>query len=411
MQISQNMQSYIQDLKSLSEVTNFKNLNKGDKAFELIYQKAQDAKIDLSNAKEFLSSLSDRELSTIQKNKSLADPINVANVSQEGAYNLLVHGYEDIDYNGDGVTEIGITKSFGILPQEASHEFREKFINTLKEMEKNGASEFDIGVSTIITLGSFSLMKTAKQQYDEDPAMQALMKEHGVDKFIVKTPTFDDNYIAQLKDKLEHPKGGAYISPEAMKSMQFFFKTYDKVSQNYDKNLAKANQEVQQKAETTKVALEKTIPKHESRYETLLKMNFDNMNEVERAEFSHLSANRPLEFLSDEANKALAKSLEGKSDEEKGQIKSIISLEFTTSIKMNDKGNIIHGARDFSKKNHDEVVSKLNKFIDNFYKGGGVDTIGTIDVLKDFLTLYTDDKQTQKVQNATLKDLLQKQSA
>ena len=72
--------------------------------------------------------------------------------------------------------------------------------------------------------------------------------------------------------------------------------------------------ETQQKVESTKVSLEKTIPEHESRYETLMKMNFDNMNEVERAEFSHLSTNRPLEFLSDEANKALAKLLEGKSD-------------------------------------------------------------------------------------------------
>ena len=170
------------------------------------------------------------------------------------------------------------------------------------------------------------------------------------------------------------------------------------------------NKEVQQKAESTKVSLEKTIPEHASRYETLMKMNFDNMNEVERAEFSHLSANRPLEFLSDEANKALAKSLEGKSDEEKGQIKAIISLEFTTSIKMDRSGNIVHGARDFSQKNHDEVVSKLNKFIDDFYKGGGVDTIGTMDVLKDFLALYTKDENTQKVPNVTLKDLLEKQN-
>jgi hypothetical protein len=83
--------------------------------------------------------------------------------------------------------------------------------------------------------------------------------------------------------------------------------------------------ETQKKAESTKVSLEKTIPEHESRYETLMKMNFDNMNEIERAEFSHLSANRPLEFLSDEANKALSKSLEGKSDEEKGQIKAHIA--------------------------------------------------------------------------------------
>jgi len=407
MQITQNMQSYIQDLKSLSEVSNFKNLNKEDKAFEVIYQKAQDAKIDFSNAKEFLSSLNDKELSIIQKNKSLADPINVKNLSGEGAYNLLVHGYENIDYNGDGIIETGIAKGFNILPQEAPHEFREKFISTLKEMKKGGASDFDIGVSTIITLGSYSLMKTLKKEYDEDPAMKALMREHGVDKFVVKTSTFDDNYIARLKDKLEHPKGGEYISPEVMKSMQFFFKTYDKISQDYDKSLVKAQQEVQQKANTTKVALEKIIPKHESRYETLMKMNHNNMTLAEHKEFSHLSANRPLEFLSDEANKALAKSLEGKSDEEKGQIKAIISLEFTISMKMNDDGSISHGSRDFSQKKHDEVVSKIEEIIKNTYQ----DTIGTVDILKDFLSIYSKNQEEKKSQKATLEDLLKKQSA
>jgi len=292
MNISQNMQSYIQDLKSLSEVSNFKSLNKDDKAFEAIYKKAQDAKVDLSNAKEFLSSLSKKELNTLQKNKSLADPINISNLSGEGAYNLLVHGYEDIDYNGDGMTETGIGKNFNILPQEAPHAFREKFINTLKEMQKGGASEFDIGVSTIITLGSYSLMKTLKKEYDEDPAMQALMREHGIDKFVLKTPTFDDNYIAQLQYDLEHPKAGEYISPKAMKSMQLFFKTYDKVSKEYDKNLEQAyTKNIEQPAEKTKVSLEKTIPKHESRYET-------------------------------------------------------------PSIKMDKSGNIIHGARDFSEQSN-----------------------------------------------------------
>ncbi len=407
MVLSQDMQSYIQDLKSLSEVSNFKRLNKDDKAFELIYKKAQDAKVDLSSAKEFLSSLSKSELSTLQENKSLADPINVANLSGEGAYNLLVHGYEDIDYNGDGLAEVGIAKGFNILPQEAPHEFRQKFINTLKEMQKGGASESDIGMSTMITLGSYSLIKTLKKAYDEDPAQQAFMKEHGIDKFIVKTPTFDDNYIAQLQYDLEHPKAGEYISPEAMDSMQLFFKTYDKVSKEYDKNLEQMHtKEIQQKAEKTKVSLEKTIPKHESRYETLWNKRY-HLSPVEEAEFSHLSANRPLEGLSDEANKALAKSLEGKSDEEKGQIKAIVSLELTTSIKMDKGGNIVHGARDFSKKNHDELISKVQQIINNTTK----DTIGTVAVLKDFLSLYEQNTKAQQNHNATLEHLLKAKSA
>jgi len=398
MVLSQNMQSYIQDLKSLSEVSNFKNLNKDDKAFEVIYKKAQDATVNLSNAKEFLSSLSKSELSTIQKNKSLADPIKIANLSGEGAYNLLVHGYEDIDYNGDGVAEVGTSGSFNILPQEAPHAFRQKFINTLKEMQTKGASESDIGISTIITLGSYSLLKTAQKEYDE---------EHGIDKFIVKTPTFDDNYIAQLKYDLEHPKAGEYISPEAMKSMQLFFKTYDEVSKEYDKSLEQMHTKaIQQKADKTKVSLEKTIPKHESRYETLWDKRY-HLSPSEEAEFSHLSANRPLEGLSDEANKALAKSLEGKSDEEKGQIKAIISLELMTSIKMDKGGNIVHGARDFSKKNHDEIISKIQQIINNTTK----DTIGTVAVLKDFLSLYEQSNKAQQSYNVTLEHLLKEKSA
>ena len=80
----------------------------------------------MSNAKEIVSSLSKSELGTIQKYKSLADAINVDSLSKEGAYNLLVHNCENIDYDGDGYTEVGIGKSVNIIPQEVPHDFREK---------------------------------------------------------------------------------------------------------------------------------------------------------------------------------------------------------------------------------------------------------------------------------------------
>ena len=140
------------------------------------------------------------------------------------------------------------------------------------------------------------------------------------------------------------------------------------------------------------------IKKHESRYETLWNKRY-RLSKDEETEFSHLSANRPLEFLDEKANKALAKSLEGKSDEEKGMIKAIIRLEFTTSIKMNDNGSIVHGERDFSKKNKDEVVATLENFINDFYKSNGTDTIGAIDVLKDFIILYSKETTPEKTQS------------
>lgn len=141
-----------------------------------------------------------------------------------------------------------------------------------------------------------------------------------------------------------------------------------------------------------------TIKKHESRYDTLSKMNYNNMTPAQHAEFSLLSDDKLVSFLSDEAKEALNKSLEGKSDAEKFSIKAMLQLEFTTSIKMNDNGNIVHGERDFSKKNKDEVIDTLQKFIDDFYKNNGTDTIGAMDVLKDFLSLYAKEATPEKPQ-------------
>ncbi len=226
MQLTENMKSYIQDLKYF---------NKKDDSFEKIYKDAQSKDVDLSNAKEIVSSLSKLELGTIQKYKSLADAINVDSLSKEGAYNLLVHNYENIDYDGDGYTEVGIGKSVNLIPQEVPHDFREKFIATLKEMKQNGADDFEVMAATISTFGEYTFAKLDKLHYDEDISYRELLAQHGINQFIVKTPTFDENYILELKDKLEHPKSGEYSSPEFREVMRKFFEAYAEVSKNFDK--------------------------------------------------------------------------------------------------------------------------------------------------------------------------------
>lgn len=55
-------------------------------SFEDIYKKAVDSDIKLDNSKKFLSNLSSDELQVLQKHSSLASPINVARLSNEGAY-------------------------------------------------------------------------------------------------------------------------------------------------------------------------------------------------------------------------------------------------------------------------------------------------------------------------------------
>ncbi len=238
MTITQSMRSYMQDLKSLSELNSFQYFNKQDEKFESIYQKAKEQDVDLTNAKDILKSLTDQELTTIQKYKSLANPIKIDSLSQEGAYNLLVHNYENLDYDGDGYIEIGIGKNVPMIPQEVPHAFREKFIASLKEMKSNGASDTEVTMATIATFGTYVLSKNEKLRYEDDASFRELLKEHGiVDKYILQTPSFDDDYILRMKYELENPKAGEYRSEEFVAAMKKFFSAYENISENWSKEL------------------------------------------------------------------------------------------------------------------------------------------------------------------------------
>ena len=235
MTVTQSMRSYMQDLKSLSELKSFQYFNKKDEKFESIYKKAKNQDVDLANAKDILRTLSEQELSTIQKYKSLADPIKIDSLSQEGAYNLLVHNYENLDYDGDGYVEIGIGKSVPMIPQEVPHAFREKFIASLKEMKRNGASDTEVTMATIATFGTYALSKNEKLRYEEDPSFRELLKQHGIDKYVLQTPSFDDDYILRMKYELENPKAGEYRSDEFVIAMKKFFSAYENVSKSRGK--------------------------------------------------------------------------------------------------------------------------------------------------------------------------------
>ncbi|PHS57073.1 MAG: hypothetical protein COB17_07610 [Sulfurimonas sp.] len=73
--------------------------------FETIFAKATEVDIKLDNANEFLQSLSKDELTTLQKYASLADSINIDELSDEASYNLLMHDDEKYDFNNDGMTQ------------------------------------------------------------------------------------------------------------------------------------------------------------------------------------------------------------------------------------------------------------------------------------------------------------------
>ena len=103
--------------------------------FEKIYQQAQTEEVTVSNAKEFLNSLSKEELSTLQNYTLLVNEIEIDSLSDEGAYNLLVHHYEKYDFDKDGVIEDGIAKTRSLIPQSLDTTSKEALVETFNAMD------------------------------------------------------------------------------------------------------------------------------------------------------------------------------------------------------------------------------------------------------------------------------------
>ena len=129
--------------------------------------------------------------------------------------------------------------------------------------------------------------------------------------------------------------------------------------------------------------------KQSTRYEVLMGMNYDNMSEAEKKERFHYFAMRPMPFLDEEGNKALNKSLEGKTDIEKSQIKSVLQLSFMTSVKVNHDNHTVDRQKfDSIDTSKSATVDRFEKFMEDFPKNGSIDNIGLMDVMDKFLNIY-----------------------
>ncbi len=133
---SQHYKEHVEIMKNLKVSEDYTNVREPYKEdFEKIYSKAQEEGVGISNAKEFLNSLSSDELSTIQNFALLVDEINVDSLSDEGAYNLLLHHYEKYDFNGDGYRENGISKGMGLIPDGLPSDAKKALVETFNNMD------------------------------------------------------------------------------------------------------------------------------------------------------------------------------------------------------------------------------------------------------------------------------------
>jgi len=148
MQINQAYTEHVNIVKDLKMTDSFYEVREPYKeGFEEIHNRAKDENINISNAKEFLSSLSKEELDTLQHFSGLADQVNVSVLSDEGSYNLLLNHYERYDFNNDGLVTSGIGNSLPMIPTNMSNHDKKALVNTVNEMGMDNAF---LGLSAII---------------------------------------------------------------------------------------------------------------------------------------------------------------------------------------------------------------------------------------------------------------------
>jgi hypothetical protein len=92
----------------------------------------------------FLQSLSKSDLEVIRRAQSLADAIEVNSLSIEGAYNLLLPGGYKVDFNKDGLSEVGCGKAAFFPPLDAPKAFKIAWLQATQDM-----AEIDVMVYSI----------------------------------------------------------------------------------------------------------------------------------------------------------------------------------------------------------------------------------------------------------------------
>lgn len=172
-------------------------------SFELIYANAQEEDVKLSNAKNFLESLSQSELRTLQKYSGLAESIDINSISAEGAYNLLMHDNEQYDFDGNGTAEVGIGKHLLAVPKNMPADVQEAYISAL-----NSLGDKDKLMAMTLTF---------------DPAY--------LDSLINNKPyaatNMDYDYLKSRVENMLNPQNGGYTSLEAKESITAFWSAFD----------------------------------------------------------------------------------------------------------------------------------------------------------------------------------------
>lgn len=98
----------------------------------------------MDNARQFLSTLSALEMDAVRQNHCLADTIDRASLSEEGAANLLLPEGYSVDLNRDGIDEVGAARTAHFPPQDAPAEFREAWFQATAGMDEGSMMTYGL---------------------------------------------------------------------------------------------------------------------------------------------------------------------------------------------------------------------------------------------------------------------------
>lgn len=98
----------------------------------------------IDNARQFLSTLSALEMDAVRRNHCLADPIDTAALSDEGAANLLLPEGYSVDLNRDGIDEVGAARTAHFPPRDAPDAFKEAWFQATAGMDEGSMMTYGL---------------------------------------------------------------------------------------------------------------------------------------------------------------------------------------------------------------------------------------------------------------------------
>jgi hypothetical protein len=147
----------------------------------------------------FLKSLTPQEQGVVQRAHCLADPFDASTMSKEGAYNLLLpEGYQ-VDFNHDGIQEVGAAKTFTFPPLDAPEQVKRAWLTATQNMDEGDMITYGLemhGMQYGINVNDQSSKALA-------PTDQIDSYREGVDKFLTSLEYFKASMSADqyVRDK------------------------------------------------------------------------------------------------------------------------------------------------------------------------------------------------------------------